>query len=232
MAAISKPMTRSRSWLVNSTDCLNPKLPHENVEFPTGENVTLDNASDKQLIQQSVDGSLDAFDVLVRRYQDRLVHSLEHALGSREDALDAAQQAFVSAWSKLSAFRQEAGFYSWLYRIAMNAAVSRRRRERLSAVSLDQYIAASGVIPVDNDAHSAPDHRLEQEERAEIVRRALLLLAEEFRQPLVLKEIDGMSYEDIAAILEIPVGTVRSRLFRARREMTEHLERLFRPSEE
>lgn len=192
----------------------------------------MDNASDKDLIQQSVAGSLDAFDLLVRRYQDRLVHSLEHALGSREDALDTAQQAFISAWSKLSSFRQEAGFYSWLYRIAMNAAVSRRRSERMSAVSLDQYIAASGVVPADDAVDSAPDHRLDQEERAEVVRRALLLLAEEFRQPLVLKEIDGLSYEDIATILDIPVGTVRSRLFRARREMTEHLERLFRLSDE
>ncbi|MEZ6128802.1 MAG: sigma-70 family RNA polymerase sigma factor [Planctomycetaceae bacterium] len=186
----------------------------------------MDERSDNQLIQQSIDGSLDAFDALVRRYQDRLVHSLEHALGSREDALDAAQQGFVSAWSKLSSFRQDAAFYSWLYRIAMNAAVSRKRRQKLSTTSLDQHLAASGVTPTDTTDAANPEHRMDTEERARIVQDALQQLAEEFRQPLVLKEIDGLSYEEIASILDIPIGTVRSRLFRARREMTERLGRL------
>ena len=184
--------------------------------------------SDNQLIARSVDGDTNAFGELVQRYEDRLVHSLEHALGCREQALDAAQQAFVSAWQKLSSFRQDSAFYSWIYRIAMNAAISSRRRKRVSTTSLDKHVEASGNSPADDSPAAEPDANLLSEERVRLVREALLQLAEEFRQPLVMKEIDEFSYEEIAEILEIPIGTVRSRIFRARREMTERLERLFR----
>lgn len=186
----------------------------------------MDSLSDIQLIQHSIDGNLDAFDALVRRYQDRLVHSLEHALNSRDDALDAAQQAFVSAWQKLDTFRQDAAFYSWLYRIAMNAAISRRRKQRINTTSLDQRIEASGLSPVDENIDADPRRQLSSAENGQLVRDALQQLAEEFRQPLILKEIDGLAYEEIATILNIPIGTVRSRIFRARRELTERLGRL------
>ena len=191
----------------------------------------VDEPSDNQLIQQATDGSLDAFDVLVQRYQDRLVHSLEHALGSHDDALDAAQQAFVSAWKNLKSFRQEAAFYSWLYRIAMNAAITRKRRQRLPTTSLDRHVAASGNSPPDENSDTNPESRMVSAEHVQLVQDALKQLAEEFRQPLVLKEIDGMSYEEIASVLDIPIGTVRSRIFRARRELTERLERVFRSDE-
>jgi len=188
----------------------------------------LDSYSDNQLIQLTLEGQLEAFDVLVRRYQDRLVHSLQHGLGSREDALDAAQQAFVSAWRKLDTFRQDSAFYSWLYRIAMNAAVGNRRKQRLSTTSLDNYAQATGQDPVDESTAADPEGRINSDERIRHVQQTLLQLAEEFRQPLVLKEIDGMSYEQIAEVLDIPIGTVRSRIFRARREMTERLGRIFK----
>lgn len=187
----------------------------------------MDGQTDNQLIQASIDGSLVAFDTLVCRYQDRLVHSLEHALGSREDALDAAQQAFVSAWQKLGAFRQDSAFYSWLYRIAMNAAISRHRKQRIPTTSLDVHMAASGTTPPEENDSQSPESQLASAEQVRLVNAALGQLAEEFRQPLVLKEIDGFSYEEIATILEIPIGTVRSRIFRARRELADRLARLF-----
>ena len=187
----------------------------------------MDSVSDQQLIQQSISGNRDSFDVLVRRYQDRLVHSLEHALGSREDACDAAQQAFVSAWSRLDSFRQDASFYSWLYRIAMNAAISGKRKQRLATTSLDKHVEVTGTPPVDGSIDANPGHQMESAERVRLVQQALQELAEEFRQPLVLKEMDGFSYEEIASILDIPIGTVRSRIFRARRELTERLQRVF-----
>lgn len=186
----------------------------------------MDHHSDQQLITESVAGSLDAFDVLVRRYQDRLVHSLHHALGSEDDALDAAQQAFVSAWKRLDTFRQDAAFYSWLYRIAMNAAISRKRKQKLPTSSLDQHIESTGTLPEDKSSDAAPEHLLESEERVRLVQQALQEISEEFRQPLVLKEIDGFSYEEIASVLNIPIGTVRSRIFRARKELTERLKRV------
>ena len=188
---------------------------------------SLDSISDNQLIQQTIAGNTSAFGALIERYQDRLVHSLEHAIGSREDALDAAQQAFVSAWKNLASFRQDAAFYSWLYRVALNAAISNKRRQRVPTTSLENYVAAAGVVPHDKNSDADPERQLASDEHVCLVREALLQLAKEFRQPLVLKEMDGFSYEEIASILDIPIGTVRSRIFRARKELTERLQRLF-----
>ena len=153
------------------------------------------------------------------------MHSLEHALGSRDDALDVAQQAFVLAWQKLNSFRREAGFYSWLYRIAHNVAVSRIRRPKISSGSLNQLHEAAGFEPADPHGESAPEFAMLQAEQIQMVQTALQEIAEEFRQPLVLKEIDGFSYEEIAKIIDIPPGTVRSRIFRARQELIAKLQR-------
>ena len=186
----------------------------------------MNSLSDLQLIDATLSGDTRAFDELVRRYQDRLVHSLEHALGSRDDALDVAQQGFVLAWKKLSTFRREAGFYSWLYRIARNVAISRIRRPKISSGSLDHLHEAAGFELADEHSESAPDHALLQTEQIQMVQQALQEIAEEFRQPLVLKEIDGLTYEEIAQIIDIPLGTVRSRIFRARQELIAKLQRL------
>lgn len=193
-----------------------------------GIDADVEQPNDNELIQQSLQGHTEAFDQLVHRYHPRLVHSLEHALGSFDDAVDVAQQAFLSAWRNLSGFRQDSSFYSWLYRIAINAAISRKRRQRLSTTSLDRYTAASGVTPVDASETSNPEHRILSDEQATIVREALLEVSEEFRQPLVLKEMDGFTYEQIAEILDIPIGTVRSRIFRARQDLTQRLQRLLK----
>lgn len=195
--------------------------------YLVGASPGLDAHSDNQLIQEAINGSLEAFEALVRRYQDRLIHSLEHALGSREDALDAGQQAFISAWRKLATFRQDSAFYTWLYRIAMNAAITRKRKQRLPTTSLDHHISSTGNSPADTNLSANPDSRLVSEENVRLVQEALMELPEEFRQPLVMKELDDFSYEEIGTILEIPIGTVRSRIFRARKELTERLGRLF-----
>lgn len=188
--------------------------------------------TDLQLIDATLSGNTEAFGALIHRYQDRLVHSLEHALNSREDALDVAQQAFVLAWKKLSTFRRESAFYSWLYRIARNVAISSIRQPRIKSGSLDQLQEAGGYEPRDGNSRCAPEHALQQFEEIQLVQSALREIPEEFRQPLVLKEIDGMSYEDISKTLDIPLGTVRSRIFRARQELLAKLQRLSRDPEE
>ena len=185
----------------------------------------MNSSSDFQLIDATLSGDTHAFDELVRRYQDRLVHSLEHTLGSRDDALDVAQHAFVLAWKKLSSFRREAGFYSWLYRIGHNFAISRIRRAKINSRSLDHLHEVAGFEPADTHSESAPEYTMLQAEQIQMVQQALLEIAEEFRQPLVLKEIDGFSYDEIARIIEIPLGTVRSRIFRARQELIAKLQR-------
>ncbi len=182
--------------------------------------------SDHELIDEALGGSDEAFDALIGRYQKRLVHSLEYALGSREDALDAAQQAFVSVWRNLTGFRRNAAFYSWLYRIALNAARTAQRRQRVDAASLDR-LRNHGELAQDSAPSSNPDHVVTSAERVELVQQGLHSIADEFRQPLVLREIDGMSYEEIAEALDIPVGTVRSRIFRARQKLIQRLKRLF-----
>lgn len=178
--------------------------------------------ADDKLILRSRAGDDGAFQELVRRYQDRLVHSLEYSFGSRDDALEVSQQAFLQAWRGLDSFRGQSGFYSWLYRIAMNVAVSRHRKQRVSASSLDK-LQDAGTNVASDEATTDPTRPAETDDDIAMVQRALSEIAETFRQPLVMKEMDGLSYEDIAGILKIPIGTVRSRIFRARRELADKL---------
>lgn len=190
--------------------------------------------SDQQLISDAQRGAVDsaaAFDLLVLRYQDRLVHSLEHSFGSREDALDAAQQAFLLAWRQLSRFRGESGFYTWLYRIARNAAISSARSRRPTG-SLDQLTEAGLAEPVDEGAAGGPGAALELDEEVQRLRRALAQVPQDFREVLVLKDIDELSYEQISELLGIPLGTVRSRLFRARQDLLERMQRLERDQDQ
>jgi RNA polymerase sigma-70 factor (ECF subfamily) len=176
--------------------------------------------TDGELVEAALGGDRDAFGDLVVRYQDRLFNTLVRILGSREDAADAAQDAFVQAYSKLESFRGAAQFYTWLYRIAMNVALSRRRRRRPVA-SVDAAKDTLGEEPV--DAADGPEAGALARERAEQVQAALRHLGDQQRKILVLREMEGFSYESIADILELPVGTVRSRLFRARLQLRERL---------
>jgi RNA polymerase sigma-70 factor (ECF subfamily) len=175
---------------------------------------------DRQLIQATLRGDPAAFGDLVRRYQDRLLTALVHVSGSRDEAEDVAQEAFVQAYVKLATFAGGSSFYTWLYRIAFNAAISRRRKRRGEA-SIEQTRDLTGSEPAD-DGEGAQD-RLLRHERAGQVQQALAGLAEEFRAVLVLREMEDCDYDTIAQILEVPVGTVRSRLHRARLQMKEQL---------
>jgi len=176
--------------------------------------------ADAQLIGRTLAGEPAAFGELVLRYQDRLYNSLVRLLGSAEDARDAVQDAFVQAFVKLDTFRGSSAFYTWLYRIAFNTAMSHARRKRPTR-SLDEERTDRGREPV--DVQPTPDARLDTSERAVQVQRALAELSAEHREVIVLREMDGCKYEEIAEILELPVGTVRSRLFRARLELRDRL---------
>jgi RNA polymerase sigma-70 factor (ECF subfamily) len=187
--------------------------------------LTESDATDAALIARSLGGEPEAFGELVLRYQDRLYNSLFRVLGSAEDARDAAQAAFVQAFVKLDTFRGSSAFYTWLYRIAFNQAMSHARRKRPTR-SLDEDRTDRGREPV--DGQPAPGARLELNERATQVQRALAELSAEYRTVIVLREMDGCKYEEIAEILELPVGTVRSRLFRARLELRDLLAPLVR----
>jgi RNA polymerase sigma-70 factor (ECF subfamily) len=185
------------------------------------------NAEDHKLIEECLSGRTDAFGELVLRYQDRLYNTLVRMVGSTDEARDVAQESFVHAFTKLDTFRGESQFYSWLFRIAYNAAVSRQRKRHKSA-SLDAARDAGGLEPADGRPESVPSHAMERSERQAQVRDALGELSEEYRTVLVLKEIDGLKYEEIAEIVGCPIGTVRSRIHRARAELREKLRLLLR----
>ena len=175
---------------------------------------------DAELIAATLAGHSDAFGRLVTKYQDRLYNTLVHVVGSTEEAEDVAQDAFVQAFLKLKSFKGHSAFFTWLYRIAFNVAISQRRKHK-STLSIDQQREASGQEP--HDPIAAPTERIERVERVEQVRSALAALGEEHRTVLILREIDNCSYDVIAEILDLPVGTVRSRLHRARLELRDQL---------
>jgi RNA polymerase sigma-70 factor (ECF subfamily) len=168
---------------------------------------------DAQLIDETLAGCNDAFGQLVQKYQDRLFNTMVYVAGSHEEAEDVVQEAFVLAFVKLSGFAGRSAFYSWLYRIAFNVFASRRRRKR-PEVSVETMREATGGEPV--DPTEAPADALDREERARQVHAALAELSDEHRTILVLREIEGICYETIAEMLELPIGTVRSRIHRAR----------------
>ena len=175
---------------------------------------------DARLIEQTLSGRSTAFGQLVQKYQDRLYNTMAHVVGVGEDALDVVQEAFIQAFIKLESFEQSSAFYTWLYRIAFNVAASQRRQKRL-AVSLDQARDLLNQEPVDDAM--GPSQQAELEERLRQIRDALAMLSDEHRSVLVLREIDGCCYETIADVLSLPIGTVRSRLHRARLQLREQL---------
>jgi RNA polymerase sigma-70 factor (ECF subfamily) len=158
---------------------------------------------------------------LVRAYQDRLFTTVIHIMPCRADAEDVVQDAFVQAYVKLRSFQGKSSFYTWLYRIAMNMALSRGRRMRVRQ-SVEQ--PREGVVQEPQDPGSSPSERMERLEHAGEIRNALASLSEEHRVILVLRGVEGFDYQTIAEILNLNPGTVRSRLHRARMQLREQLD--------
>ncbi len=182
--------------------------------------------SDAQLIDETLTGRSEAFGQLVLKYQDRLFNAVLHVVANADDARDIVQEALVQAFLKLESFREHSAFYTWLYRIAFNAAISHRRRLRPMA-SVDRARETCHVEPSDHEPD--PAAALDCKERCRQVREAIAQLADDHRAVLVLREIDGCDYETIAEILTLPVGTVRSRLHRARLQLREMLKEMLAP---
>ena len=182
---------------------------------------------DSILIQRSLAGDSSAFGELVERYQGRLCNTLFHLVGGREEAEDVMQEAFVQAYVKLASFEGKSAFFTWLYRIAFNLSVSRKRRKR-PEISVDSYREALGIDPEDGSEDPAED--LMRRERAAQLYQALDRLSEEHRAILVLREIEGCCYDTIGEILDLAAGTVRSRLHRARSHLRDQLEEILHES--
>lgn len=178
-------------------------------------------SDDSRWIDETLAGERSSYANLVEKYQDRLLNSVFQVVGGREEAEDVVQEAFVQAFVKLDTFQGTSAFYTWIYRIAFNLAVSRRRKRRPEH-SIDHLREQTGDEPLD-DA-TAVDAELEREERCQQLYAALDQLSDEHRKIVVLRELEELCYEEIAEVLELPVGTVRSRLHRARLQLREYLQ--------
>ncbi|MDG2380703.1 MAG: sigma-70 family RNA polymerase sigma factor [Pirellulaceae bacterium] len=175
---------------------------------------------DALLIDETLAGNNAAFGQLIQKYQDRLFNTLVHVIGCHEEAEDVAQETFVQAFLKLNTFQRRASVYTWMYRIAFNLWISRLRRKR-PELSVEQSRETAGAEPADDSEE--PLERLEREERARQIHLAISELSDEHRSILVLREMEGCCYETISEILDLPVGTVRSRLHRARIHLKQRL---------
>ncbi len=173
--------------------------------------------SDQQLVQRAQRGDTRAFDLLVLKYQGRIATLVARFVNDPAEVEDVTQEAFIKAFRALDKFRGESAFYTWLYRIASNAAknyLTTRSRRPTSDAEIEDAVYFDEADALRDD--ESPESHLFGEEMADAVQGVLDGLPEELRMALVLREIDGLSYEDIAEVMECPVGTVRSRIFRAR----------------
>ncbi|MEM5527811.1 RNA polymerase sigma factor RpoE [Gammaproteobacteria bacterium AS21] len=173
---------------------------------------------DKQLVKRVQEGDKRAFDMLVSKYQHKIVALIGRYVYDQDEALDISQEAFIKAYRALPRFRGDSAFYTWLYRIAINTAknhlVSRGRRPP----DVDVDVGDAQYFEGENKLHdlASPESNLIRGEIDEVIKRVLDQLPVDLRVALTLREFEDMSYEDISVIMDCPVGTVRSRIFRAR----------------
>lgn len=165
---------------------------------------------DGELIRRAREGEVDAFDTLVGRHAHRLLRMVRNLTGTIEDAEDVTQEAFAAAYFKLDSFAGRSSFFTWLYRIALNKAISRRRQRRLETTHASRPLADSA-----GDVAGGAEVLL-RDEQIERLREVIARLEPDRRSVLVLRDVDGRGYDEIAEILNLPKGTVRSRLHRAR----------------
>ena len=177
--------------------------------------------TEKDLIQKARSGDQDAFGQLVLTHQNKVYTICVHMVTDREEAADLAQEAFLKAWRSLSAFQGESSFATWMHRLATNVCLDylrkQTRRQNIStAVSLDDE-DSGWTEPADHSQD--PQLQLEQEERKRALARALKELPEHHRQPIIMREVSGMSYQEIADALDTDLGTIKSRIARARERL-------------
>ena len=178
-------------------------------------------ADEEPILKRCRSGDLDAFGELVERYEDRVRRTAFLLVGNRDDAQDVAQETFVRAFKSLSSFRHECAFSTWLHRITLNAARNWLRENRRRAQMSDLEWEAE-MAPAKLD-EATPEHQVLRREGARRLQAALQTLPDRYREALVLKVYHDLPYSDIAEILQVPVGTVRSRLAKARELVVKRL---------
>jgi RNA polymerase sigma-70 factor (ECF subfamily) len=194
-----------------------------------------DKEVDQQLVERAQRGDKHAFELLIAKYQRRLARLISRFVRDAAEVEDVTQEAFIKAYRALPAFRGESAFYTWLYRIGINTAknylLSLGRRAptttMLDAEEAEDFEEAALLHDV-----STPENELMSKQVVEVVNSSLQELPDDLRTALTLREIDGLSYEEIAAVMDCPVGTVRSRIFRAREAIAANLRPLLGTSKD
>ncbi|MDT8880475.1 RNA polymerase sigma factor RpoE [Halomonas saccharevitans] len=181
--------------------------------------------TDQQLVERAQKGDSRAFDLLVKKYQHKIIGLISRYVHDHAEVQDVAQEAFIKAYRALGKFRAESAFYTWMYRIAINTAknylVSKGRRPPGSDLDIvdAEIVDHSGRLA---DAET-PEAAMARDQLESAIFEAIEALPDDLRTAITLRELDGLSYEDIAAIMQCPVGTVRSRIFRAREAVDQHI---------
>lgn len=197
---------------------------------------TEDARREAQWARQARSGDRAAYGLLVVAYQDRIYNAMLRMVGDREEARELTQEAFTRGLAKLDNFRGDSSPFTWLFRIAMNLALTQLRREsRRRVFSLDQPCGkdgaghgqdqASGLMERSAQAHDSPPEELERREEQEMVLAALGRVDADYRAVLVLRDIEGVDYQQMGQLLELPLGTIKSRLFRARLALRDELKK-------
>ncbi len=187
-----------------------------------------ENNNDKELVKRAQKGDKLAFDTLVTKYHLKVVNLVTRFVKDADDAQDVAQEAFIKAYRGLKNFRGDSAFYTWLYRIAINSAknylVSQSRKTPAFAVDVDdaEHMESAGNLK----EYDTPEGNMLTEEIEETVYKAIKELPEDLKTAITLRELEGMTYDEIANVMECPIGTVRSRIFRAREAIDKHLKPL------
>jgi len=174
--------------------------------------------TDQQLVVKVQNGDKRAFDLLVLKYQHKIFSIISRFVKDQAEVQDVAQETFIKAYRALGSFRGESAFYTWIYRIAINTAknylVSKGRRPPSTDVDVDEaefYTGSDSLKDV-----STPENQMMRDQLKDVIYKAIQDLPEDLRTAVTLREMEGLSYEEIAEVMDCPVGTVRSRIFRAR----------------
>lgn len=186
------------------------------------------------LVKKSIKGDSEAFGELVSKYENFIYNTVYHAIGNRDDAFDVSQEVFIKSFRALKNFRGDSKFSTWLYKIAVNASKDYiRDRAKHNTISLSDWTDYDGgdestisMKPpeiIEEDVESKPEEAFERLERRDLVRKAIADLSEDHKNVVVLRDIEGYSYEDISEMLNIELGTVKSRLNRARTAIKDYL---------
>ena len=183
-----------------------------------GKGLMADNIVDKEIIERVKNGDKKAYDLLVLKYQQRVINLISRFVKNYADALDVSQETFIKAYKALPNFRGESAFYTWLYRIAVNTAKNHLTVQSRKITKSDYDVAEIEQIEgnMTLTEQTTPENLLIKDELQETVLNTIENLPEDLKSAIMLREIEGLSYEEIAAVMECPVGTVRSRIFRAR----------------